>query len=56
MSSIEDIQEHKIKQLQDIHRQLLLAMGAINEIEKTISRLRSEALEIDPHILNGKID
>ena len=47
------------KALENINRELTLAMGDINESEKTISRLRNETYELKEKIdtiFNGCID
>ena len=33
--------------LQELHRQITVAMANLNDIEKTVSRLRNEVLEIN---------
>lgn len=34
------------EEIQDLHRQLMLVSGDMNEIEKTISRVRNETEDI----------
>ncbi len=43
------------EQLQNIHREILLALGTVNDIEETTSRLRNELMEMDNKVVE-KLD
>jgi len=54
---METEEESKMRQLEEWNRQITVLMGNLNEIDKTISRIRNEVLELNPEIadkLNSK--
>ena len=41
-----------LERLQEMHRELVLMMGNINEMQKTLSQMSNELLEMDKAIQN----
>jgi len=50
------IEQTDTERIQELHRQILIAMGNLNDMEKTISRLKKELLEVNDGLDDAQKD